>query len=201
MAILVVGGSHRGVGKTALVCGLMGALPEYKWIAIKITSHDHGLPATVWEEMQAGQGTDTARYMSAGAMRAFLITASDGEIKERLAELERMVGPDDSVIYESNRVVDFIKPDLFLLVDDPGAEQAAKLSFMRVASVADAMVSQGSSDSESAERECSGSDAGRPRFQLVAFEGISPQMLEWLRERIPDLRKPGKRNSGLRHGA
>src|ERR1700722_18631250 len=41
MAIIVVGGSNRGVGKTALVCGLMAALPDYRWTAVKITTHSH----------------------------------------------------------------------------------------------------------------------------------------------------------------
>src|SRR5580692_1636836 len=118
MAILVAGGGHRGVGKTALVCGLIAALPEYQWMAVKITSDDHGKPGPVWEETEAGQGTDTARYLAAGAARAFLITASGDEMEKRLAELERILGSEQSVIYESNRVVDFIRPDLCLLVDD-----------------------------------------------------------------------------------
>jgi len=67
MAIVVVGGSGRGVGKTALVCGLIAALPEFNWTAIKITGHDHGQPKPVWEETQPGQGTDTARFLAAGA--------------------------------------------------------------------------------------------------------------------------------------
>lgn len=41
MAIVVIGGSNRGVGKTALVCALIRALPEYHWVAVKITTHDH----------------------------------------------------------------------------------------------------------------------------------------------------------------
>jgi hypothetical protein len=43
MAIIVVGGSNRGVGKTSLVCGLIAALPEYRWTAVKITADDHKL--------------------------------------------------------------------------------------------------------------------------------------------------------------
>jgi hypothetical protein len=41
MAIIVVGGSNRGVGKTSLVCALIAALPEYRWVAVKITTHNH----------------------------------------------------------------------------------------------------------------------------------------------------------------
>ena len=50
MAIIVVGGSNRGAGKTALVCGLIAALPEFHWIAVKVTDHDHGQPSPIWEE-------------------------------------------------------------------------------------------------------------------------------------------------------
>lgn len=46
MAIIVVGGSNRGVGKTTLVCGLIAALPEYRWNAIKVTTHDHPQPVS-----------------------------------------------------------------------------------------------------------------------------------------------------------
>ena len=37
MAVIVVGGGGRGAGKTALVCGLMRALPEIAWTAMKVT--------------------------------------------------------------------------------------------------------------------------------------------------------------------
>ena len=76
MAIIVVGGGGRGAGKTALVCGLMRALPEIPWTAVKITSHEHGHRAKpIFEETAPGQGTDTARYLAAGARRALLVTA------------------------------------------------------------------------------------------------------------------------------
>jgi hypothetical protein len=49
MAVIVVGGGGRGAGKTALVCGLMRALPEIKWTAVKITTHEHGKETPIWE--------------------------------------------------------------------------------------------------------------------------------------------------------
>jgi hypothetical protein len=190
MAILIVGGSHRGVGKTALVCGLIAGLPDHRWIAVKITSDDHDKPTSIWEETEAGQGTDTARYLAAGAGRAFLVTASDGEMLERLAELGRILGRDNCVIYESNRVVDFVRPDLCLVVDR-GGEQGAKPSYARIAALADAMVSRGGADSQREEIVPAGSGAARLRFQLVGLESISAQMLEWVRERISGLHNSG----------
>ena len=63
------------MGKTALVCGLIAALPEFFWTAVKISSHFHGRGEAVWEEATPGNGTDTARYLAAGARRALLATA------------------------------------------------------------------------------------------------------------------------------
>ncbi len=89
MAIIVVGGGGRGAGKTALVCGLMRALPEIPWTAVKITTHEHGHDETtpIWEETAPGGGTDTARYLAAGARRALLVTAGEdalGPIVEQI---------------------------------------------------------------------------------------------------------------------
>jgi len=50
MAIIVVGGSNRGVGKTALVCGLIAVLPDYRWTAVKITTHNHQQPVSPGRE-------------------------------------------------------------------------------------------------------------------------------------------------------
>src|ERR1700733_3773852 len=83
MAIIVVGGGGRGAGKTALVCGLVRALPDISWTAVKITSHEHGHehgqdnPTPIWEETAPGEGSDTARYLAAGACRALLVTAGE----------------------------------------------------------------------------------------------------------------------------
>ncbi len=56
MAVIVVGGSGRGAGKTALVCGLIRALPEIPWTAIKVTSHGHGKPTPSGKKPRRGRG-------------------------------------------------------------------------------------------------------------------------------------------------
>ena len=43
MAILVIGGHSRSVGKTSVVAGLIAALPERRWTAVKITQFGHGI--------------------------------------------------------------------------------------------------------------------------------------------------------------
>ena len=43
MAIVVVGGHTRNIGKTSVVAGLIAAMPEMNWTAFKITQYGHGV--------------------------------------------------------------------------------------------------------------------------------------------------------------
>ena len=106
MAVVVVGGGGRGAGKTSLVCGVIAALPERSWVAVKIASHPHGPEQPVWEDTEAGDRSDTARYLAAGARRAFLLTAPDkAAMQAALDELWRRVDRGENFIFESNRVL------------------------------------------------------------------------------------------------
>ena len=175
MAIVVVGGSGRNVGKTSLVCALMAALPEFRWIAVKITSHVHGVYEPVWEERTAGQGTDTARYLAAGAQRAFLVTAEDTELPVRLSELRAKLGPDVHLIFESNRIVEWLQPDVCLAVQ--GAEESeTKPSWARFAQRADATIMRADRDEMIADE--------KPLFRLADLAHVSAPMRRWLRERL-----------------
>jgi len=178
MAIVVVGGSLRGVGKTALVCGMVAALPEFRWIAVKITSHKHGKSTPLWEENDAGQGTDTSRYLAAGAERALLLTAQPDELGQIVCpwlQSLREQEPLAHVIFESNRVAEWVQPDLCLVVAE-NSRQDRKPSFSIVERQKHATVAQARQDSVIA--------GAKPVFQLAAFEHISPEMLVWLRERL-----------------
>ncbi len=112
MAVIVVGGGGRGAGKTALVCGLMRALPEISWTAVKITTHEHGNSTPIWEETAPGDTTDTARYLAAGARRALLVTAGEDALGPDADSLGPIVGqilrergPQRGIIFESNSVL------------------------------------------------------------------------------------------------
>ena len=178
MATIVVGGSGRGVGKTALVCSLIGALPEFGWTAVKITSHVHGKAPQVWEETEAGQGADTARYLAAGARRAFLITAEDDELKAILTQFCENQPPTEHLIFESNRILTHLHPDICLAIAGRLASEQ-KQSFAEVLKRMDAMVQLSDED-----RALFATPLERPRFHLASFQRISPQMLQWLRKRL-----------------
>jgi hypothetical protein len=175
MAIIVVGGAGRGAGKTALVCGLIRALPEIPWIAIKITNHAHGKPTPVWEEATAGQETDTARYLAAGARRALLLTADDDALDALVQQILKECPPASGVIFESNGVLRCLQADLCLAAAT-SLKGERKSSFDLVEQRMDALV------------EVAGHDhiipGGRLCFRLVSLERISQPMLAWLRERL-----------------
>ncbi|MGA9063580.1 MAG: hypothetical protein WB341_18195 [Terracidiphilus sp.] len=177
MAIIVVGGSGRGAGKTALVCGLIRALPEIRWTAIKITSHSYGQPAPLWEETQAGQETDTARYLAAGARRALLVTAGDEALGPIVQRILAGCPPPAGVIFESNRVLRHLRPDLCLAAAS-SLRGEHKPSFELVLEHVDATV------------ELAGHDhiieAEKITFRLASLERVSPTMLEWVRERLDE---------------
>jgi len=122
MAMVVVGGQSQNVGKTSLVANLIKAVPERRWTAVKITPDEHDLPANasylIREERDSSGDTDTARYLRAGARRALFVTARPGCLGDAIPALRKELGADD-VILESNSVLEFLEPDVYLAVLDP----------------------------------------------------------------------------------
>jgi hypothetical protein len=194
MAIIVVGGSSRGAGKTSLVCGLIAALPEFRWNAVKITAHDHGHPTPIWEENEPGEETDTARYLAAGAARAFLATlptrdqASQPDLPSVLDKLWPNFGRGTNLIFESNSIVHHVRPNVCLMIqavpkrDLPLPDR--KPSFIAALSHADAVVALSQADGFIPDGLCLPGQEPKPIFHLAALERISPPMLAWLRSRL-----------------
>lgn len=179
MAIVVVGGSGRSVGKTALVCAVITAVPELEWIAVKITSDAHEPEQPVWEELSAGESTDTARYLAAGARRAFLLTAADSAgIQSALDEFRLRAPRQANLVFESNRVLDFIKPDVCLMVSGAASEIGAKSSFEPAMKSADAIVIHVQSGAAPA------LDCERPVFRVEQFERLPAELAAWIRGRL-----------------
>ncbi len=186
MAIVVVGGSAKDIGKTALACGVIAALPDFDWTAVKITGHDYGIDSIsegpiVRSETAAGQATDTARYLAAGAHRALLVTRRGPEVP--IDDIRLELGEDCNVLFESNRIIDVMKPDVCLaLVGGPGTDW--KPSFLRLLQKADALVSVAMIDMES-----SGPGADIPCFELQSLDRLTPELVKWLRARLDPSRR------------
>src|ERR1700757_4318953 len=137
MAIVVIGGHSRSVGKTSVVAGLISVLREFDWTAVKITQYGHGVCSAngapcdcatddhswaISEEKNRDGESDTSRFLLAGAARALWVRTEQGRLAEAMPALRRRLGQSRHVIVESNSVLKFLRPDLYLTVLDPGTE-------------------------------------------------------------------------------
>jgi hypothetical protein len=171
---IVVGGPTRKAGKTTLVCALLEALPELHWIAVKITADDHGQPQPLWEETVANARKGTGRYLAAGARRSFLLTSTQESID--LDPLWAQIDSGANLIFESNRIVDTLSPDLTLAL--LGAGDEAKPSFAPFLERADAILGAKEASSRLPLR------AAQRFFPATALEPLGPELLAWVRRSL-----------------
>jgi hypothetical protein len=134
MPILVIGGHTRSVGKTSVVAGIIAALPEFHWTAMKITQYGHGVCSAngepcdcvtadhslaVSEEKDRSGDSDTSRFLLAGADRSWWVRTQQGQLAEAMPRVRKIVASAQNAIIESNSIMRFLKPDLYLTVLDP----------------------------------------------------------------------------------
>jgi hypothetical protein len=143
--VIIVGGHTRSIGKTQLVCDVIKAFPKADWIAGKITQYGHGVcaqngnncdcapnehvSAFEWEA-QLQSGTDSARFLAAGAKRSFWLRTKQGFLAEGLPLMRSALdgavtntnGEAQALILESNSLMQFVKPSLYFAVIDPSRE-------------------------------------------------------------------------------
>ena len=133
MAVVVVGGHTRNIGKTSVVAGLVAALPHMNWTAIKVTQFGHGVcsadgkacgcdtgehTVAVSEERHAS-GTDSGRYLASGAVRSLWVRTRQGQLIDAMPRIRKEIAASESTIIESNSILRFLQPDLYLSVLDP----------------------------------------------------------------------------------
>ena len=134
MKLVMVGGHTRNIGKTSVVEGIIKATPELNWTAAKITQFGHGICSmdcepcgcavsehqfSITEERARDTGTDTARFLAAGARRSLWVRTKQGELFTALPAFRKKIENDKFVIVESNSLRRFINPAVYLQVFDP----------------------------------------------------------------------------------
>jgi len=154
--LVVVGGHTRNIGKTSVVAGLISALAEYHWTALKITQYGHDVcstdgepceckvadpehPFAITEETDRDSGTDTSRFVAAGAQRVYWVRTAAGQLGYALPAVRRILEAGEHVIAESNSLLQFIRPDLYLVVLDFSARDFKPTS-LRYLDRADALI-------------------------------------------------------------
>jgi hypothetical protein len=157
MATVVIGGHSRNIGKTSAVCALIKALPELRWTAIKITQFGHGVCSAngepcdcetadhtiaISEERNRSSGTDSSRYLAAGAERSLWVRTRQGQLAEAMPRIRLEIERGENLLFESNSVLRFLKPDVYASVLDAGVADF-KRSALRYLDRADALLVSG----------------------------------------------------------
>jgi hypothetical protein len=209
--VIVVGGHTRSIGKTQLVCDLIAAFPNENWIAGKITQYGHGVCAQngencdcapddhvcaiSWEK--GASETDSGRFIAAGARRSFWLRTKQGFLAEGMPLLRKALQDSETgnlsapalVILESNTLLQFLKPSLYLMVLDPTKsdfKDSAKLQMDRASAF---VLRQPLRAEESAER-WAGLPLqllrGKPQFLQRESEALPPDLVQQVQGMIHD---------------
>ncbi|HVP54209.1 MAG TPA: hypothetical protein VMU45_04370 [Candidatus Eisenbacteria bacterium] len=198
MAVIVVGGHSRSVGKTSVVAGIIAALPDMHWTAVKITQYGHGIcsangkpcdcatddhSCAINEERDRSGESDSSRFLVSGAVRALWVRTRQGMLAEAMPRLRKELAGAENAILESNSVMRFLRPELYLTVLDT-ANPDFKASAKRYLDRADAVILH-----EGVVRPTWASVSlkpvvGKPVFRIAPPPYVTPELIDFVRQRI-----------------
>ncbi|HZZ38563.1 MAG TPA: hypothetical protein VFE06_05480 [Acidobacteriaceae bacterium] len=199
MAVVVVGGHTRNIGKTSVVAGLIARLPEMRWSAFKITQYGHGFCTAdgkpcqcqtedacvaVSLERDPTTGTDTSRFLAAGAERSIWVRTRIGTLSDAMPRVAQELARSENAILESNSVLEFLQPDLYLTVLDPAVADF-KDSARRFLNRADAVLLVSNMTTSA---DGNGLDlpalSDKPRFRIAPPSYVSDELVEFVRAHL-----------------
>ncbi len=197
MAIIVIGGHSRSIGKTSVVAGLISALKEFDWTAVKITQDGHGICSAngeacdcatadhswaISEERDRSGESDTSRFLVAGSKKVFWARTEQGRLAEAMPTLRQRLEGARNVIIESNSVLKFLRPDLYLTVLDPSTLDF-KNSAREFLDRANAVIlhEAGSANWQSVSLK---PIAERPIFRITPPPYVTPEIVDFVRSSL-----------------
>ena len=198
MSLIVIGGHSRSVGKTSVVAGLVAALPEFRWTAIKITQYGHGICSAngelcdcatddhswaVTEEHDRSGESDTSRFLVAGAARSLWVRTRQGMLAEAMPRVREELAGAENAILESNSVMRFLRPDLYLTVLDP-ATADFKTSAQECLDRADAVILHDGTGDTAWAKVSLKPVTTKPTFHIRPPQYVTPDLIEFVRQRV-----------------
>ena len=197
MSLIVIGGHSRSVGKTSVVAGLIASLPEFHWTAMKITQYGHGICSAngklcdcatadhawaVTEERDRSGESDSSRFLVAGAARSLWVRTRQGMLAEAMPRVRKELATAENAILESNSVMRFLRPDLYLTVLD-GATADFKLSAQQFLDRADAVILH-EGDGITWKNVSLKPAASKAMFRIRPPHYVTPEIVDFVRRRI-----------------
>ena len=198
MSLIVVGGHSRSVGKTSVVAGLIAALPEFHWTAMKITQYGHGICSAngelcdcatddhswaVTEERDHSGESDSSRFLVAGAARSLWVRTRQGMLAEAMPRIREELAAAENAILESNSVMRFLRPDLYLTVLDP-ATADFKTSAREFLDRADAVILHANNGAVAWTSVSLKPVVNKPRFYVRPPQYVTTELVDFVRRAI-----------------
>jgi hypothetical protein len=199
MALIVIGGHSRSVGKTSVVAGLIAALPEFRWTALKITQYGHGICSAdgqacdcatgdhswaVTEERNRAGDSDTSRFLAAGAARVWWVRSEQGRLAEAMPMVREKLAQAENVIVESNSILKFVRPDVYMTVLDPSTADF-KNSAREFLDRATAVILHEPKARDTAWKNISLKPAAdKPVFHITPPPYVTPEIVNFVREHL-----------------
>ena len=201
MKVVVVGGHSRNIGKTSVATSIIAATRELAWTALKITQYGHHIcstsghecgcvvedadhPFAITRENDSSSGTDTARLLQAGAREVYWVRTRSGDLEQAMPALHELLSEREHVLFESNSILRFVQPDIYLSVLQYDIEDF-KLSSRLYLERADALVIP---VSEQNSPRWPGIDAGvvqkKPLFAVRPPSFVSEELLSFVRSKL-----------------
>jgi hypothetical protein len=198
VALVVIGGHSRSVGKTSVVVGLISALPGSEWTAVKITQYGHGICSAdgaacdcatgdhswaISQERDPESDSDTSRFLRAGAVRVFWARTEQERLAEAMPTLRKRLADARNVIIESNSILKFLRPDLYLTVLDPSTADF-KTSAREFLDRADGVILHDTGNCSAWQSVSLKPVAKRPIFRITPPQYVTPEIVNFVRAKI-----------------
>ena len=198
MALIVIGGHSRSVGKTSVVAGIIAALPDMNWTAAKITQYGHGICSAngepcdcatddhswaITEERDPSGESDSSRFLVSGAVRSLWVRTRQGMLAEAMPRLRKELASAENVILESNSVMRFLRPDLYITVLD-AANPDFKASAKEYLDRADAVVLHDHTRQAAWTNISLKPIQGKPVFRITPPPYVTADLIELVRQML-----------------
>jgi hypothetical protein len=142
-----------------------------------------GHPYAIAQERQPGP-SDTGRFLAAGARCSYWVRTAIGQLANALPAVHEIRAASRNLIVESNSIVEFVTPDLYLVVLD-FAQPDFKASSRRFLSRADACVVIERGTQEPAwSGVARGAWACKPRFPVRPPQYMTAALAEFVDGRL-----------------
>jgi hypothetical protein len=165
---------------------------------MKITQYGHGICSAngklcdcatddhswaVTEERDRSGESDSSRFLVAGAARSLWVRTRQGMLAEAMPRVRKELAAADNAILESNSVMRFLRPDLYLTVLD-AATADFKTSAQQFLDRADAVILHDDTDEIAWKSVSLKPVAAKPMFRIRPPQYVTPELVEFVKTRL-----------------